>query len=88
MREEGLETETMRDGKVRGDLWVSRLSAEHEADIMEGEGKERGCNTQETGGEDRRGEEVVIKDGRLAMEEKERKEEEERRRKETARDNC
>lgn len=30
----GLETETMRDWKVRGALWVSRLSAEHEADMV------------------------------------------------------
>lgn len=54
MREDGLETETMRDGKVRGDLWVSRLSAEHEADMMKGEGKEGRWNTQETGREERR----------------------------------
>lgn len=53
MREDGLETETMRDGKVRGDLWVSRLSAEHEADMMKGEGKEGRWNTQETGGEEK-----------------------------------
>lgn len=78
MREEGLETERMRDCKVRGDLWVSRLSAEHEADMMEGEGKERRCKYS---GDRRRGEEkrperrVVIKDGHLAVEE-ERKEEE------------
>lgn len=54
MREDGLETETMRDGKVRGDLWVSRLSAEHEADMMKGEGKEGRWNTQETGGEEKK----------------------------------
>jgi hypothetical protein len=36
---EGLEMEEMaRDcSKVRGDLWVSRLNAEHEADIIRGE---------------------------------------------------
>lgn len=31
---ESLETEEMRDCKVRGDLWVSRLNAEQEADMM------------------------------------------------------
>lgn len=30
----GLETEEMREGQVRGDLWVSRLNAEQEADMM------------------------------------------------------
>lgn len=31
------ETETGReDNKVRGDLWVSRLNAEHEADMIRG----------------------------------------------------
>lgn len=32
---ESLETEAMRDCKVRGDWWVSRLNAEPEADMIE-----------------------------------------------------
>ena len=32
--DEILETEEMRDWKVRGDRWVSRLNAEHEADMI------------------------------------------------------
>jgi hypothetical protein len=80
VREEGLETETMRDGKVRGDLWVNRLSAEQEADMM---GRRRGRKRMQYSGDRRREEErirVVIKDGRLAMEE-ERKEEEKKKEK-------
>lgn len=32
--DEILETEEMRDWKVRGDRWVSRLNAKHEADMI------------------------------------------------------
>ena len=39
--DKGLETaEEMRDGQVRGDLWVSRLNAEQEADMMQKEKRE------------------------------------------------
>jgi hypothetical protein len=85
MREEGLER--MRDCKVRGDLWVSRLSAEHEADMMGGEKKMQYSGDRRREEEKRSERRVAIRDGRLAVDDEERKEEEEKK-EERERDNC
>jgi hypothetical protein len=54
VEDESLETEEMRDWKVRGDRWVSRLNTEHEADMIsveKGKGKEQSLNGMRGRGE-------------------------------------
>lgn len=47
------ETEAMRDWRLRGALWVSRLSAE-EADMLKSKRKEQECYTQLEAEEERK----------------------------------